>query len=123
MDRIKIQSTYQPPIERILKSKISQRIQIVIPTKETANTDAITTLLKKTNIRIRTITLEGVEMNYLAADRDGEEFCLGVTGDAKEKVIGMSTTNDSYITLFGKIVIGDYFLARSKEVQRADYGL
>jgi hypothetical protein len=111
------------PLEKIEKSKMSQRITIVVPVEETKKTDMVKTLLKKNNVRIKSVSIEGMKMDYLAADRDGEEFCLGVTGGSDEKVIGLATTNDSYITLFGKIVIGDYFLARSKDLQRADYGL
>ncbi|MFW9992552.1 MAG: helix-turn-helix domain-containing protein [Candidatus Odinarchaeota archaeon] len=118
------------PVDLIKGSKISQRISIVIPPGEMQKygsnaypeeTDIIKSFLSKTNIRIR--TMEGIEMNYLAADRDGEELCLGISGTKPEESVGLATVNEAYITLFGKIVIGDYFLARSKEVQRSAYGL
>lgn len=112
------------PLKDIKASKISQRITIVVPPRQVSkNEGLIKELLTKTNIRIKTITMEGMVMNYLAADRDGEEYCMGFASEKESEVAGLATVNDDYIALFGKIVIGDYFLARSKEVNRADYGL
>ncbi|NHJ00889.1 MAG: hypothetical protein EAX86_02050 [Candidatus Heimdallarchaeota archaeon] len=112
------------PIDLILATKTSQRVSLVTICKPEKDKDFLQKLLQKPNVRIRAVDpvkFEDVD-KYIAADRDGEEVIIGVTEDSGE-VLAIASLADSFIKLMGKIVLGDYFLARSQEIQRSDLGL
>ena len=112
------------PIDSILATKNHQRINLVSIINLESNKDLVKKLLQKPNVRVRKVDVSkagGVE-GYIAADRDGEEVIIGVREDEGE-TIAIASQADSFIVLMGKIVLGDYFLARSQEIPRADVGL
>ncbi len=114
------------PIEMILETKTHQRINLVSvldPAKD-KDTNLLKKLLSKPNVRVRrvdTTKFTDVE-KYIAADRDGEEVIIGITEDMGETV-AIASYADSFVTLMGKIVLGDYFLARSIEITRSEVGM
>ncbi len=112
------------PIDSILATKNHQRINLVSIIDLESSKDLVKKLLQKPNVRVRKVDVSkagGVE-GYIAADRDGEEVIIGVREDEGE-TIAIASQADSFIVLMGKIVLGDYFLARSQEIPRADVGL
>ncbi len=112
------------PVDLILATKTSQRISLVTICNPEKDKDFLRKLLQKPNVRIRAvdpIKFEDVD-KYIAADRDGEEVIIAVTEDSGE-VLAIASLADSFIKLMGKIVLGDYFLARSQEIQRSEVGL
>ena len=112
------------PIDSILATKDHQRINLVSVLDPEINKDLVKKLLQKPNVRVRKVDIAkaGSIEGYLAADRDGEEVIIGVRED-KGETIAIASLADSFIVLMGKIVLGDYFLARSQEIPRADVGL
>jgi hypothetical protein len=112
------------PIDSILATKSHQRINLVSVLDPEINKDLLKKLLQKPNVRVRKVDIAkaGSIEGYLAADRDGEEVIIGVRED-KGETIAIASLADSFIVLMGKIVLGDYFLARSQEIPRADVGL
>ena len=112
------------PIDLILATKNHQRIKLVSIVDPELNRDLLKQLLQKPNVHVRKIdapklgTIEG----YIAASRDGEEVIIGVREDQGE-TIAIASQADSFIDLMAKIVIGDYFLARSQEITRAQVGI
>lgn len=112
------------PLDLIMASKIHQRISIVSVIDVEKHKDLLIKLFQKPNVRVRSVDqtkFEGVE-RYLAADREGEEVLIGITED-KGEVVAIASESDAFINLMGKIVLGDYFLARSKEIKRIDVGM
>ncbi|MFX1515577.1 MAG: helix-turn-helix domain-containing protein [Promethearchaeota archaeon] len=112
------------PIEIILETKNHQRINLVSDLEPAKHTDLLKKLFSKPNVRVRRVDVtkfEGVE-KYIAADRDGEEVIIGITEDQGETV-AIASYSDAFVTLMGKIVLGDYFLARSIEITRAEVGM
>ncbi|MFX0085414.1 MAG: hypothetical protein ACFFAU_07045 [Candidatus Hodarchaeota archaeon] len=112
------------PVDLILSSKNHQRINIVSIIDPNSQKDFLKKLFQKPNVRVRSVDqtkFEGVE-GYLAADRDGEEVLIGVTED-KGGIVAIASESDAFINLMGKIVLGDYFLARSQEINRSDVGM
>ncbi|MFX0015734.1 MAG: helix-turn-helix domain-containing protein [Promethearchaeota archaeon] len=112
------------PLEQILETKNHQRINLVSVIDPNTHTDLLKKLFSKPNVRIRKVDIakfEDVE-KYIAADRDGEEVLIGITEDQGETV-AIASFSDSFVTLMGKIVLGDYFLARSIEINRAEVGM
>jgi sugar-specific transcriptional regulator TrmB len=112
------------PVDLILATKNHQRISLVTALDPNVHLDLLKRLLQKPNVRVRTIEshkFEGVE-GYIAADRDAEEVLIGVKEDQGE-TIAIASQADSFIVLMGKIVLGDYFLARSQEITRSQVGL
>ena len=112
------------PVDSILATKNHQRINLVSVLDPETHKDLLKKLLQKPNVRVRKVdvTKAGSIEGYLAADRDGEEVIIGVREDEGE-TITIASLADSFIVLMGKIVLGDYFLARSQEIPRADVGL
>ncbi|PWI48353.1 hypothetical protein CEE45_07100 [Candidatus Heimdallarchaeota archaeon B3_Heim] len=112
------------PVDLILATKSHQRVNLVTMIDPNTHIDLLKKLLQKPNVRVRQIDsrkFEGVE-GYLAADRDAEEVLIGVKEDNGD-TIGIASQADSFIVLMGKIVLGDYFLARSTEISRAEVGV
>jgi hypothetical protein len=112
------------PVDLILATKSTQRIRIVSIIDVEAHKDLLKKLFQKPNVRIRSVDQEkfvGVE-GYLAAERDGEEVLIGIKED-KGEVVAIASESDAFINLMGKIVLGDYFLARSQEINRASVGM
>jgi len=112
------------PIELILETKNHQRINLVSVLEPAKHTEILKKLFSKPNVRVRrvdVIKFEGVE-KYIAADRDGEEVIIGITEDQGETV-AIASYSDAFVTLMGKIVLGDYFLARSIEITRTEVGM
>ncbi len=112
------------PVDLILATKNHQRVNLVTMIDKDTHIDLLKKLLQKPNVRVRQIDshkFEGVE-GYLAADRDAEEVLIGVKEDNGD-TIGIASQADSFIVLMGKIVLGDYFLARSTEITRAEVGV
>jgi sugar-specific transcriptional regulator TrmB len=112
------------PIDTILETKNHQRINLVSILDPAKHTDLLKKLFSKPNVRVRRVDVtkfEGVD-KYLAADRDGEEVIIGITEDQGETV-AIASYSDAFVTLMGKIVLGDYFLARSIEITRAEVGM
>jgi sugar-specific transcriptional regulator TrmB len=112
------------PVDLILATKNHQRVNLVTMIDKDKHLDLLKKLLQKPNVRVRQIEshkFEGIE-GYLAADRDAEEVIIGVKEDNGE-MIGIASQADSFIVLMGKIVLGDYFLARSTEITRAEVGV
>ena len=112
------------PIELILETKNHQRINLVSVLEPAKHTDKLKKLFSKPNVRVRRVDVtkfEGVE-KYIAADRDGEEVIIGITEDQGETV-AIASYSDAFVTLMGKIVLGDYFLARSIEITRTEVGM
>jgi sugar-specific transcriptional regulator TrmB len=112
------------PVDLILSSKNHQRISIVTIIDLNSQKDFIKKLFQKPNVRVRSVDQTkfiGVE-GYLAADRDGEEVLIGVAED-KGGIVAIASESDAFINLMGKIVLGDYFLARSQEINRIDVGM
>lgn len=112
------------PVDLILETKNHQRINLVTMVDVSTHSDLLKKLLQKPNVRVRKIDshkFEGVE-GYLAADRDAEEVLIGVREDNGE-TIAIASLADSFIVLMGKIVLGDYYLARSQEITRAEVGV
>ncbi len=112
------------PLDSILATKNHQRINLVSVLDPETNKDLLKKLLQKPNVRVRKVDVAkaGSIEGYLAADRDGEEVIIGVKED-KGETIAIASLADSFIVLMGKIVLGDYFLARSQEIPRAEVGL
>jgi sugar-specific transcriptional regulator TrmB len=112
------------PVDSILATKNHQRINLVSVLDTEKNKDLLKKLLQKPNVRVRKVDLTkaGSIEGYIAADRDGEEVIIGVREDQGETIAIVSQA-DSFIELMGKIVLGDYFLARSQEIPRIDVGL
>ena len=112
------------PFDFIQETKNHQRINLVSVIDPAKHVDQVKRLLSKPNVRVRrvdTTKFVGVE-NYIAADRDGEEVLIGITEDQGETV-AIASYSDAFVTLMGKIVLGDYFLARSIEISRAEVGM
>jgi hypothetical protein len=112
------------PVDLILATKTHQRVNIVTIIDPEVHIDLLKKLLQKPNVRVRRIEshkVEGIE-GYLAADRDAEEVIIGVRED-KGETIAIASQADSFIQLMGKIILGDYFLARSQEITRSEVGL
>ncbi|MFW9852448.1 MAG: hypothetical protein ACFFDS_05875, partial [Candidatus Thorarchaeota archaeon] len=112
------------PIDLILSSKNHQRINIVSIINLNSHKDFLKKIFHKPNVRVRGVDQAkfiGVE-GYLAADRDGEEVLIGVTED-QGGIVAIASESDAFINLMGKIVLGDYFLARSQEINRSDVGM
>ena len=112
------------PIDIILETKNHQRINLVSVLDPAKHTDLLKKLFSKPNVRVRRVDVtkfEGVD-KYVAADRDGEEVIIGITEDQGETV-AIASYSDAFVTLMGKIVLGDYFLARSIEITRAEVGM
>ncbi len=102
-------------------SVLSVRINLVSVIDPNTHADLLKRLLSKPNVRARrvdTTKFEDVEKK-IAADRDGEEVVIGITEDLGETI----AIANSFVTLMGKIVLGDYFLARSVEITRAEIGM
>lgn len=112
------------PVEIILETKNRQRINLVSVLDPNTHSDLLKKLFSKPNVKIKKIDVarfEGIE-NYIAADRDGEEVIIGITEDQGETV-AIASYSDAFVTLMGKVVLGDYFLARSTEVTRTEVGM
>ncbi|MFW9904280.1 MAG: helix-turn-helix domain-containing protein [Candidatus Thorarchaeota archaeon] len=112
------------PIDTILETKNHQRINLVSVLDPAKHTDLLKKLFSKPNVRVRRVDVtkfEGVD-KYVAADRDGEEVIIGITEDQGETV-AIASYSDAFVTLMGKIVLGDYFLARSIEITRTEVGM
>ncbi|MFX0124893.1 MAG: helix-turn-helix domain-containing protein [Candidatus Hodarchaeota archaeon] len=112
------------PIEIILGTKNHQRINLVSVLDPAKHTDLLKKLFSKPNVRVRRVDVakfEGVQ-KYIAADRDGEEVIIGITED-QGGTVGIASYSDAFVTLMGKIVLGDYFLARSIEITRTEVGM
>ncbi len=56
---------------------------------------------------------------YIAAERDNEEICVA-TVSADGEITGLASRSPAHIAMLGRIVIGDFFLARSSEITRSD---
>ncbi|UCE13215.1 MAG: hypothetical protein JSV04_13635 [Candidatus Heimdallarchaeota archaeon] len=119
-----IPQTDEIPIDLIQETKSHQRINIVSVIDPSKNIDLLKKLFLKPNVRVRSVDISRFEDvdKYVAADRDGEEVIIGVTEDQGETV-AIASFSDSFVTLMGKIVLGDYFLARSQEITRAEVGM
>jgi len=112
------------PVDLILQTKVSQKVNIVSVCSPDTHSELLKKLFSKPNVKVKavdTTRFEGVD-KYIAADRDGEEVLIGIVEDQGETVAIASETN-AFITLMGKIVLGDYFLARSQEIKRSDVGM
>ncbi|MHA2175227.1 MAG: hypothetical protein ACXABI_10395 [Candidatus Hodarchaeales archaeon] len=112
------------PVDLILATKNHHRVNLVTMVDPSTHKDLLKKLLQKPNVRVRKIDshkFEGVE-GYLAADRDAEEVLIGVREDNGE-TIAIASQADSFIVLMGKIVLGDYYLARSQEITRQEVGV
>ncbi|MHA1975663.1 MAG: helix-turn-helix domain-containing protein [Candidatus Hodarchaeales archaeon] len=112
------------PVDLILATKNHQRVNLVTMIDRDKHIDLLKKLLQKPNVRVRQIDphkFEGIE-GYLAADRDAEEVLIGIKEDNGE-TIGIASQADTFIVLMGKIVLGDYFLARSTEINRTEVGV
>lgn len=119
-----IPKTDEIPVDLILQTKTHQRINIVTIIDPATHGDLLKKLFSKPNVKVKgvdTTRFEGVD-RYIAADRDGEEVLIGIVEDQGETVAIASETT-AFITLMGKIVLGDYFLARSQEIKRSDVGM
>ncbi|MFX1282443.1 MAG: helix-turn-helix domain-containing protein [Promethearchaeota archaeon] len=112
------------PIDMILETKNHQRINLVSVIDPNTHTDLLKRLFSKPNVRVRSVDTTKFEDvgKYIAADRDGEEVIIGITEDQGETV-AIASYADSFVTLMGKIVLGDYFLARSIEITRSEVGM
>ncbi|MFX1251154.1 MAG: hypothetical protein ACFFCZ_06070 [Promethearchaeota archaeon] len=111
----------QIPIEKIEASKTTQRVTIVTNATPETHEDLIRRLLTRPNVRVRNLTASKELSVNIAAEREGEEVLISTAhGDA---TIGFASTGEDYIKLFGKVVIGDFFLAQSREIKRSDVGL
>lgn len=119
-----IPQTKEIPIDLIRETKNHQRINIVSVIDPSKDVDLLKKLFSKPNVRVRNVDIARFEDvdKYIAADRDGEEVIIGVTEDQGETV-AIASYSDSFVTLMGKIVLGDYFLARSQEITRAEVGM
>ncbi|MHA1236135.1 MAG: hypothetical protein ACTSQ9_00565, partial [Candidatus Hodarchaeales archaeon] len=112
------------PVDLILATKTHQRIKLVSVIDPEKNKELLKQLLQKPNVHVRKVDkpkMESIE-GYLAASRDGEEVIIGVREDNGE-TIAIASQADSFIELMAKVVIGDYFLARSQEITRSQMGL
>ncbi len=119
-----IPKTDEIPVDLILQTKAHQKINIVTVVAPATHGELLKKLFSKPNVKIKavdTTRFEGVD-RYIAADRDGEEVLIGIVEDQGETVAIASETT-AFITLMGKIVLGDYFLARSQEIKRLDVGM
>jgi hypothetical protein len=112
------------PVDLILATKNHQRIKLVSVIDPEKNKDLLKQLLQKPNVHVRKVDIPKMESieGYLAASRDGEEVIIGVREDNGE-TIAIASQADSFIELMAKVVIGDYFLARSQEITRSQLGL
>lgn len=112
------------PVDLILASKTTQKINIVSIVDINTHKDFLKNVFQKPNVKVKSVDPQkfvGVE-GYLAADRDGEEVIIGIKED-QGGVVSIASESDAFISLMGKIVLGDYFLARSREIQRIDVGM
>ena len=112
------------PVDLILASKTTQRINIVSIVDINTHKDFLKNVFQKPNVKVKSVDPQkfvGVE-GYLAADRDGEEVIIGIKED-QGGVVSIASESDAFISLMGKIVLGDYFLARSREIQRIEVGM
>ena len=112
------------PVQEILQTKNHQRVNLVTIIDPTKHRDLLKKLYQKPNVKVKSVDAAkfvGVE-NYIAADRDGEEVLIAVKEDQGE-VVAIASLADAFIGLMGKIVLGDYFLARSQEITRAEVGM
>jgi hypothetical protein len=112
------------PLDIILETKNHQRINLVSVLDPAKHTDLLKKLFSKPNVRVRRVDVtkfEGVD-KYVAADRDGEEVIIGITED-QGQTVAIASYSDAFVTLMGKIVLGDYFLARSIEITRTEVGM
>ncbi len=112
------------PLDLILASKNHQRVSVVSVIDIEKHKDLLKNLFQKPNVRVRSVDQTkfiGVE-GYLAADRDGEEVLIGIKED-KGEIVAIASESDAFINLMGKIVLGDYFLARSHEINRTAVGM
>ncbi len=119
-----IPKTDEIPVDLILQTKAHQKINIVSVCSSDTHSELLKKLFSRPNVKVKavdTTRFEGVD-KYIAADRDGEEVLIGVVEDQGETVAIASETT-AFITLMGKIVLGDYFLARSQEIKRSDVGM
>ncbi|MFX0090215.1 MAG: hypothetical protein ACFFBD_00525 [Candidatus Hodarchaeota archaeon] len=109
------------PIDKIEATKTTQRITIVTRATPETHADLLKRLLVKPNVRVRNLTISSELTVNIAAEREGEEVLISTTQDADN--IGFASMSEGYVQLFGRIVIGNYFLAQSKEIKRVDLGL
>jgi len=112
------------PVDLILASKTTQRINIVSIVDINTHKDFLKNVFQKPNVKVKSVDPQkfvGVE-GYLAADRDGEEVLIGIKED-QGGIVSIASESDAFISLMGKIVLGDYFLARSREIQRIEVGM
>lgn len=112
------------PVDLILASKNQQRISIVSIVDINTHKDFLKNVFQKPNVKVKSVDPQkfvGVE-KYLAADRDGEEVIIGIKED-QGGVVSIASESDAFVSLMGKIVLGDYFLARSQEIKRIDVGM
>ncbi|MHA2327922.1 MAG: hypothetical protein ACXACR_05325 [Candidatus Hodarchaeales archaeon] len=112
------------PVGLIMETKNHQRVELVTNIDPSKNTDLLKKLFSRPNVRVRRVDptkFVGVE-GYIAADRDGEEVLIGITEDQGETV-AIASQSDAFVNLMGKIVLGDYFLARSQEINRSEVGM
>ncbi|MFX0066170.1 MAG: hypothetical protein ACFFC7_28750, partial [Candidatus Hermodarchaeota archaeon] len=111
----------QIPIEKIEASKTTQRVTVVTNATPETHEELLRRLLARPNVRVRNLTASKEMSVNIAAEREGEEVLISTAhGDA---TIGFASTGEDYIKLFGKVVIGDFFLAQSREIKRSDVGL
>ncbi len=112
------------PVDLILASKTTQRINIVSIVDINTHKEFLKNVFQKPNVKVKSVDPQkfvGVE-GYLAADRDGEEVLIGIKED-QGGIVSIASESDAFISLMGKIVLGDYFLARSREIQRIEVGM
>ncbi|MHA2246459.1 MAG: helix-turn-helix domain-containing protein [Candidatus Hodarchaeales archaeon] len=112
------------PYDMILGTKNHQGINLVSVIDPTTHSDKLKRLFSKPNVKVKrvdTTKFEGVE-RYIAADRDGEEVIIGLVEDQGE-TMAIASHSEAFVTLMGKIVLGDYFLARSQEISRTEVGM
>ncbi|MHA1971818.1 MAG: helix-turn-helix domain-containing protein [Candidatus Hodarchaeales archaeon] len=112
------------PVDEILATKNHQRVNLVTVIDPNVHGDMLKKLLQKPNVRVRRVDKSkfvGVE-KYIAADRDGEEVLIAVTEDRGE-IVAIASQSEAFVELMGKIILGDYFLARSQEISRSEIGL
>ncbi|MHA1214164.1 MAG: helix-turn-helix domain-containing protein [Candidatus Hodarchaeales archaeon] len=112
------------PVDEILETKNHQRVNLVTVMDPKVHGDLLKKLLQKPNVRVRRVDqtkFVGVE-KYIAADRDGEEVLIAITED-KGGVVAIASQSEAFVELMGKIILGDYFLARSQEISRLEIGL
>ncbi|MFQ5979018.1 MAG: helix-turn-helix domain-containing protein [Candidatus Heimdallarchaeota archaeon] len=113
------------PLEALSNLKGYHRVVVVSDFDLKKHNHILRRLLARDATRVRNTSFSRVAaagqdlVSYIAAERDNEEICVA-TVSAEGEIIGLASRSPAHISLLGRIVIGDFFLARSREIRKAD---